>query len=107
MCAFHTRISVCTAHPHASFSSYLTLPIAPTPPIPPIFAQNMKIVNVAATWSGGFPVRYGEEEDEEAVVVRFARLLATLATEVMDSLKRVENSKWWAAVQVFCCYSSF
>ncbi|GIL47531.1 hypothetical protein Vafri_4333, partial [Volvox africanus] len=54
--------------------------------------QSMKIVNVAATWSGGFPVRYGEEDDEEAVVVRFARLLATLATEIMDSLKRVENS---------------
>ncbi len=49
-------------------------------------------MGVAATWSGGFPVRPGEDDDEEAVVVRFARLLATLATEIMDSLKRVENS---------------
>jgi hypothetical protein len=79
----------------------------------------MKIVPVAATWSRGFPVaapgararpgagggagegRSGtvseagdEEEDAVAVTVRFARLLAVLATEVMDSLKKVENGAW-------------
>lgn len=35
----------------------------------------------------------GGEDDEDGVAVRFAKLLATLATEIMDSLKRVENGE--------------
>ena len=38
--------------------------------------------------AGGFPVA---PDDDEELLVKYARLLATLATEVMDSLKRVEN----------------
>ncbi|GFR43596.1 hypothetical protein Agub_g4693, partial [Astrephomene gubernaculifera] len=55
--------------------------------------QSMKIVGTAARWSAGFPSAplTDHDDDEEAVAVRFARLLATLATEIMDSLKRVEN----------------
>lgn len=71
--------------------------------------QSMGIVPRCATWANGFPLPprrgaqqgggggeegedEGEDEDvQQMLVVRLARLLATLATEVIDSLKRLEN----------------
>lgn len=49
--------------------------------------QSMGIVPRCAAWAGGFP---GTADDEQ-LSLRLARLLATLATEIIDSLKRLEN----------------
>ena len=77
--------------------------------------ESMGIVPRCARWAGGFPMAGGaaaaaaaggagaggrsaggaaardDDEDDEGLLVRLARLLATLATEVIDSLKRLEN----------------
>lgn len=47
------------------------------------------MVPLCATWSGGLP-EGGEDED---VLLKLAKLLCTLATEIMDSLKKVENGE--------------
>jgi hypothetical protein len=39
------------------------------------------------------------DEDGDELLVRLARLLATLATEVIDSLKRLENGWSWMEVR--------
>ena len=61
--------------------------------------QSMGIVPRCASWATGFPMPAGvggqkaQESDDERqmLVVKMARLLASLATEVIDSLKRIEN----------------
>jgi exportin-T len=65
--------------------------------------QTMAIVPRCSSWANGFPLPHHlmqgqrlsasqEVEDErQTLVVKMARLLATLATEVIDSLKRIEN----------------
>lgn len=65
--------------------------------------QTMAIVPRCSSWANGFPLPLHlvqghkssasqELEDErQTLVVKMARLLATLATEVIDSLKRIEN----------------
>jgi hypothetical protein len=40
-------------------------------------------------------------EDEE-ILGKYATLLATTAGEVMDALKRIENSEWLSGKQVLC-----
>ncbi|KAG1677608.1 hypothetical protein FOA52_010389 [Chlamydomonas sp. UWO 241] len=50
--------------------------------------HSMGIVPLCAQWVNGFP---GGADDEE-LLLKLARLLATLATEIIDSLKRLENS---------------
>lgn len=56
--------------------------------IPPMSAQvqQLGLAPAAARWSAGFPADASEE-----LVAKFARMLAVLGGEVMDSLKKVEN----------------
>ncbi|MEW5306130.1 MAG: hypothetical protein WDW36_008620 [Sanguina aurantia] len=56
--------------------------------------QAMNIVPRVSTWVHGFPkvaVDGATGGGDETLSSKFARLLATLATEVMEALKRVEN----------------
>lgn len=46
---------------------------------------------MAARGSGGGTVSGRNDDDDDALLLRLARLLATLATEIIDSLKRLEN----------------
>ena len=71
--------------------------------------EGMGIVPRCARWSAGFPTMGSsaaasagrgeraaagrDDDDDDDLLVRLARLLATLATEVIDSLKRLENSE--------------
>lgn len=50
----------------------------------------MRVVPVAASWVHGFPPAAAADEE---LAQRFARLLAALAGEVLEALKRVENSE--------------
>lgn len=50
--------------------------------------QNLGVVPVCAQWAGGLP---GGEEDTE-LATKYAKLLAALATEVLEAWKKVENS---------------
>ena len=51
--------------------------------------QNLGVVPVCAQWSGGLPV---DQENEPELAHRYAKLLAALATEVLEAWKKVENS---------------
>ncbi|GAX84343.1 hypothetical protein CEUSTIGMA_g11765.t1 [Chlamydomonas eustigma] len=66
--------------------------------------ESMGIVSKCANWSGGIPLPSsragvgsdgaeddGLDEEGEGLLGRCAHLLATLATEILDSLKRLEN----------------
>ena len=50
--------------------------------------QNLGVVPVCSQWAGGLPG--GTEEPELAT--KYAKLLAALATEVLEAMKKVENS---------------
>lgn len=64
----------------------------------------MRVVPVAASWVHGFPsaststsnqghAHAAGSDDSEELSQRCARLLAVLAGEVLEALKRVENSE--------------
>ena len=50
--------------------------------------QQLGVAPVCAAWAGGLP---GAGEEPE-MAARYARLLAALAGEVLESWKKVENS---------------
>ncbi|KAI7842372.1 hypothetical protein COHA_004011 [Chlorella ohadii] len=50
--------------------------------------QQLGVVPVCARWAGGLP----SVDDEPELAVKYARLLAALATEVLEAWKKVENS---------------
>ena len=63
--------------------------------------KSMSVVPRCAVWAAGLSSRAAASEgglrdelleDEQELQIKLARLLSTLALEVMDSLKRVENS---------------
>lgn len=58
-------------------------------PIPKLtLIQNLGLVPVCSRWAGGLP---GADAQSE-LAVKYAQLLAALATEVLESWKKVENS---------------
>eukprot|EP00798_Chlamydomonas_sp_ICE-L_P025196 gene25196-10836_t len=62
-----------------------------------MLVKSMSIVPRCATWASALFAEGSSsfdnmDEDELELVYKFARLLATLSLEVMESLKRVENS---------------